>query len=404
MRLIQFDIRTLLASEAAIRLLFALVMFLMAKHFRRARGLRQLAFAFLATAGGIGFFLMRSLFPAKIDVLFSNGLYCVSNLLIYAGICALIHVRPRLTLPVGIALLSTLVLWLHRAADETVLRLAIITITDLLLRSVLMADLLRNLQRGVIVQWITALVGSFMLCDAVRVLATCHYGIPTDVFQYNVTQSAYIAASLITSCGIGAFSLALAAHEVMDSLEHRARRDSLTGAYNRMGIEELLTAEIARSRRTLAPLCLALLDIDNFKLFNDSGGHAMGDDVLRRITACIHSNIRPYDALGRLGGDEFLLLLPGMTVPDADAICRRILKVVTALPSYPVAGCSPTVSMGLTELAPSDSDLEFIARADRALYAAKHLGRNCVQMKLAPDRTDRSFDQVEASREVPLAD
>lgn len=385
--LIQFDIRTLLVSEAAVCLLFSLVMLLMAKHYPYVGGLRQLSLKFVATTGGISFFLMRSLFPYKLDVLLSNGLYCISNLFAYIGISALLQVRPRLRLPILLAVLSTVALTYYRGAGQTDIRIAIISLVDLLLRAFLMVALLRNLRRGAAVKMLAVFTGLFLLCDAVRMIATFHYGAPTDVFQYNVTQADYIAISLLANCGIGIFSLALAAREVTGAIERRARRDSLTGALNRLGMEEQLAVEMERLRRTQTACCVALMDVDNFKSFNDSGGHALGDKVLQRIAACVHANLRSYDVFGRIGGDEFMLLLPGLAAPDAVAVCRRMVKAIAALPHDSAAGASPTVSLGLTEIELSDSSEAILVRADKALYAAKRLGKNGVEMELAATGT-----------------
>lgn len=363
-------------------LLCALVLLLMSRHSHDVDGLRQLSVNFIATSSGISIFLMRALFPLKIDVLLSNAFYCISNLFLYLGVAMLLKFRPRLRMPTLIAILSTMALASFRKGDQVVIRIAIITMTDLALRSFLFVGLLHDMRRNGIVKIITIFTGLFILADALRTSATMVYGGPADVFQYNITQVSYIALSFLANCGIGVFIIALAGREVAASIERWAHLDPLTGALNRLGMEKLLVTEMDRSRRTENSCSVAILDIDDFKKFNDTGGHALGDEVLRKISECVRQNLRSYDALGRMGGDEFLLLLPGSTSYDGVALCNRILRVIEALPPYSVVGFSPTVSMGLTVMHVSDSCEKILERADRGLYAAKRLGKNCVATEL----------------------
>jgi len=321
---------------------------------------------------------MRALFPLKIDVLLSNALYCFSNIFLYLGIAALVKFRPFLRMPTLIAILSTLIMGCFRKGDQIVIRIAIITITDLVLRSFLFVSLLRNVRGNGLAKVIAIFTGLFILADALRTAATIVYGGPAGVFQYDVTQVSYLAFGFFASCGIGVFTIALAGREVAASIERWAHLDPLTEALTRRGMEKLLATEIDRSRRTGDPCSVAILDIDDFKKFNDTGGHALGDEVLRKIGECIHQNLRSYDALGRMGGDEFLLLLPGSTSYEGAALCNRILKAIQALPPYPAIGSSPTVSMGLTVIDASDSSETLLERADRGLYVAKRLGKNCL--------------------------
>ncbi|CAN5675006.1 hypothetical protein BH10ACI4_BH10ACI4_11410 [soil metagenome] len=380
--IIQFDIKTVLVSEIAVCLLFASVMSLMARHQQYIKGLRQLAISFLATAGGFSFFLMRSFFTHKIDVLISNSLYCVSNVLLYLGISSLLVVKtPRLRFPVLLAALSTIALSCILGEHYLTLRIEVMTIADLVLRAFVFNMLLRNLSRGPTVKLLASFVGIFILGDVARIIATYHYGGPADVFQYNATQSAYLALTLLANCAIGVFSLGLAAREMATSLERRAHVDSLTGVLNRFGIETLMASELTRAQRVGTPLSIAILDVDEFKAFNSRGGHALGDDVLRQVAACITRNLRDYDACGRIGGDEFVLLFPNVESSKADTICRRILQAIESLPDDATVGWVPTVSMGLTQANAADSVESMLARADRALYAAKRSGKNCVEIE-----------------------
>jgi diguanylate cyclase (GGDEF)-like protein len=383
--ILQFDIGTLLAAEMLIGLTFALVLFILANRFPQLRGPSQIAWAFLSGAGGIFILLLRGHMPLLLNVLWCNGLLMGTNLLFYAGFCSLLGIRPRFRFPVATAVITLLCLVYFTAWENRIdIRIILLSTNAVLMRVNPVIDLMRYRNRSLIVRWLMFSIILWMASDTLRVVATIIHSSPQNFFQYNFIQSAYVTIGIFASCGLGIFSMALFAREITESLERRARRDPLTGAFNRLGIEELLTIELERSHRTRVTLSLALLDIDHFKAFNDSGGHAAGDEVLRNVVACISRHLRPFDACGRIGGDEFLVLLPGSSAPNIAAICDRILREVAALLPHTASGITPTVSIGFTEADAFDTVTGILARADRALYSAKNQGRNCAQMELAP--------------------
>ena len=167
--------------------------------------------------------------------------------------------------------------------------------------------------------------------------------------------------------------------ELLRQVEDEATRDFMTGTLNRRGIERALLVEIGRSNRFGIPLTVALIDVDAFKQINDSLGHAEGDRTLLSVSRSIGRSLRAYDTIGRYGGDEFLVILPNSTAIEALHVMERVRKDVAA-----VASESPTLSIGITSLVPGEAQLDLIARADQALYAAKDDGRNCTRMILAP--------------------
>jgi two-component system, cell cycle response regulator len=168
--------------------------------------------------------------------------------------------------------------------------------------------------------------------------------------------------------------------EAQRVVEELARTDALTGIRNRGAILEILEVEIARAEREGTSLGLGMLDIDHFKEVNDSSGHAAGDEVLREVVRRIVSVLRPYDTLGRFGGEEFLLVVPGVDVLELGVVCERIRRVVTASP-IEVSGHSFAITASLgAALRKRESPDGLIARADYALYTAKDDGRDRVVM------------------------
>ena len=386
---VHFDIATLFVTEALVCLIFSLVLYVLAKRFPDVPGPMRLAQGFFVAIISILFFLFRGYMPLTVSVLLGNGLVWAAYLLFYIGTATLIGFRPRLRVPILLAIVSLAPMAYFTAIHDLIsVRTIIVSITGVLLQINMFVDLVRNSRRGVVVQSLTVFVGLAMSGDAVRAVVTALHGVPANIFQDDFAQSVHLLMGLIAACGLGVFSMALIAREITASIERNARRDALTGALNRLGIEELLAIEMERARRTFVPLSVALLDIDHFKAFNDTGGHATGDEVLRNIVGAISHQLRTFDACGRIGGDEFLVVLPGSTAPDIAAVCNRILREVASLPPHAASGIAPTVSIGFTQADVYDTVVDLLARADRALYAAKHQGRNCAQMELAPLRTE----------------
>ncbi len=172
--------------------------------------------------------------------------------------------------------------------------------------------------------------------------------------------------------------------ETRDALHYQATHDSLTGLLNRTAIIERANLELERSMRSGEPLSLALLDIDFFKQVNDTYGHLIGNEVLTMVGQLINCIVRPYDGVGRWGGEEFLLVLPDTGLEVATRIAERVrMQVSTHSLELPSGLHLPiTVSIGVssTEIEPTNLMLldTLFQRADTALYRAKQNGRNQV--------------------------
>jgi diguanylate cyclase (GGDEF)-like protein len=164
------------------------------------------------------------------------------------------------------------------------------------------------------------------------------------------------------------------------ALERLALTDSLTGLSNRRAGERALDREVARARRAGSPFSLALLDLDRFKDINDIHGHAVGDDVLCEVSRILTSTFRASDLAVRWGGDEFLVLLPDVTLEGAAVFAERARFQVESLivPGIPRV----TISGGIVEVQPDENPRTAIARADTKLYEAKADGRNRVKTGL----------------------
>jgi diguanylate cyclase (GGDEF)-like protein len=164
-------------------------------------------------------------------------------------------------------------------------------------------------------------------------------------------------------------SIAIERAEFLSRLERVARTDDLTGLPNHRAWEEELPREVARASREDSPLCVAILDLDHFKDYNDRHGHQAGDLLLKEIAASWQQRLRATDVLARYGGEEFALALPGCLAVEAESLLERLRE---AMPH------GETCSAGLAWWNGEESAQALFGRADSALYVAKARGRDRV--------------------------
>lgn len=162
-----------------------------------------------------------------------------------------------------------------------------------------------------------------------------------------------------------------------EELREQATRDSLTRLWNRAAILDILQRELGRARRGEASVSIILADLDYFKRINDTYGHLVGDAVLRETATRMRTAIRPYDEIGRYGGEEFLLVLPRCGAEAAVALGERLQKAVNEEAIILDEGAIPiTLSLGIASSETVKDMQAFLAAADTALYRAKDNGRN----------------------------
>jgi len=171
-----------------------------------------------------------------------------------------------------------------------------------------------------------------------------------------------------------------------EALRQQATHDGLTGLLNRSAVMEILHKEVERSGREKQPLSLLLVDLDHFKEINDVYGHLVGDAVLREASGRMKSAIRRYDSIGRYGGEEFLVVLPGCDGGGGVAQAER-LRLALAREPFSIGGQAITITCSLgcalcSGFSPSDAD-SLVREADLALYVAKEHGRNRIESHCA---------------------
>ncbi len=161
-----------------------------------------------------------------------------------------------------------------------------------------------------------------------------------------------------------------------EQLETQATTDRLTGIYNRMKFDKTIKREVQRAARYHSPLSLLIFDIDRFKNVNDSYGHSAGDEVLRRLSRLVSSNIRETDIFARWGGEEFVILTPGINLNEAASVANQLREKIENYDFEKPPRV--TASFGVASFKAEDSASRLITRADDALYQAKKNGRNQV--------------------------
>jgi diguanylate cyclase (GGDEF)-like protein len=166
----------------------------------------------------------------------------------------------------------------------------------------------------------------------------------------------------------------------LGTMRDLAERDALTGLHNRRSFDEYLGAEVARFERYNRPFALLMLDIDHFKAINDTHGHDVGDQAIKRVAGLVVSSLRDVDIAARYGGEEFAVILPETNLPRALEVAERIRQRVEAT-STPQMRL--TISAGVAAAPESSADgKDLVRKADAALYASKHGGRNRVSEAL----------------------
>jgi diguanylate cyclase (GGDEF)-like protein len=175
-----------------------------------------------------------------------------------------------------------------------------------------------------------------------------------------------------------AFAFSLITNRQREQLIRLATRDPLTGARNRRALDEKLKDVVHGFKRSGSSASLLLLDLDHFKKVNDAHGHAVGDQILKRVTEIINLRIRVTDSLYRVGGEEFVVVLEDQALERAAHLSEQLRTLVEANELAPEK--SVTISLGVAELRRDESANEWLRRADEALYCAKREGRNSTRL------------------------
>ena len=218
---------------------------------------------------------------------------------------------------------------------------------------------------------------------SVAILPVVHHGVTTGVMA--VTREQTNAFSAMETGLLEAISdqlgLAIRHTQLFDELRRGSQHDDLTGLGNRRLLRIRLEDELHRAERFGQDVSILAIDIDYFKALNDRHGHPTGDASLRKLAGLMTRNLRRIDTIARIGGEEFVVLLPRTNLEEAQGVAEKLRSMV-ARTEFPGGEGQPggtlTVSVGAAVLRPEETGADLLARADTALYQAKDQGRNCV--------------------------
>ena len=309
------------------------------------------------------------------------GLCCLSNALIAIGFVQ--RIRPQASMAplliaaaVAAALIATMIftfpqrdlrdaVWLYFAAAMLV---------------VAAASVARSFRKASLPERATiAMLTLFVAVDFGLGTLALGQGSSGESDRHQLFRTVLVLLYPLAFIGVGLFSVFLVAADLAETMRKLATSDQLTGIYNRRGFEESAERAIRNAQRQGQPLAVAIADIDNFKAVNDRHGHSAGDRALKHFSSRIERMVRRGDLIGRIGGEEFALLLVNARTQDAIEVVERIRRDIAAMPVEGPARIVMTASFGVTGLRPGDISLAaLLARADRALYRSKIEGRDRV--------------------------
>ena len=242
--------------------------------------------------------------------------------------------------------------------------------------------LISNLQQSNVPAEMRAFVEKFSLMSLLAVPIQTKDAVLGAFISLGSESKTFNDDDVATAAALADFTaIALENAGLFAELQRTAITDSLTGAYNTRFFHEILGRETARAERYTTPLSLLMIDIDSFKLVNDTFGHVVGNKVLTQIANTLKQSVRTTDFVFRCGGDEFGVVLPGTNLEGAMHVAEKILQKVESADILTSLGYTGpvTVSIGLSEYHRGSHFETLVAEADQALYASKRSSKNCAR-------------------------
>ena len=363
--------------------MLAAVMLLAWRSFGRPHHALVWAIAFSVATGEWAANLLMRLYADNDPWLYAAiaGLSCLSNALIAIGFVqrgrAQASMVPLLLAAAGAALLIALVTFVipHHGFRD-----AIWLFFGGLMLVVSAANVARSLRVATVPERAIALMlVLFASIDFGTAAAALGQGASGHGEGFALFRTVLVLLYPLAFIGVGLFSVFLVAADLAENMRMLATSDELTGMYNRRGFEDSADRAIRNAQRQRQPLAVVVADIDNFKTINDRHGHSAGDRALKHFANRLERLVRRGDLIGRIGGEEFALLLVNTRAQDAVEVVERIRRDIAAMPVEGPGKIEMTASFGVTGLRPGDIALAaLLSRADRALYRSKIDGRDRV--------------------------
>ena len=381
--LFQFDVRTIALFVGMTFFVQASVIGAQAyliRELKQYRGVSAALLANLCVAVGIMLRLFEDRLPGFLTIILSNTLLLVGTGLFYIALSQFTEFTYSKAFVIGvIATVLSFLVYFTYWQDDIGRRIIAHSLGSVAIAVIVINQLWRiqktTLRFSAILMLVSFLFhGIFLILRTVSIILNP----PPDPFSLSPVQSATYLLSFALSFFWSMGFILMVSQRLRNDLMEVATIDVLTRIPNRRATQAFLEKELSRAQRNQSEFSVLLIDIDNFKQVNDRWGHSVGDDVLVKTAAIFQSMVRKQDWVGRWGGEEFLMILPGSPDCDAESLAERVRsEIANSEYSYGVESFGITVSIGITCAKPSDQIDQILKNADQALYRAK-LTKNAV--------------------------
>ncbi|MFT6430014.1 MAG: diguanylate cyclase (GGDEF)-like protein [Halopseudomonas sp.] len=391
----QLDLASLGVALSLVTLSMTLLLSIAAWHAGSDKGLRHWAVGNFALMIGLLLNVNQDLIHHSISIVLANGLMTLGLGVTWLGIRAFKGTSQPQAWPIAAALLMMTSLWLLRfQMDSFPARLGVASIVLASMSLLCARELLIPAEQPLrTAYWLTG--GIALLCAAglsVRAAFSLSPLAPITALSDSPLQSATLLGAMVAQIGLASGFILMTHYRATMALHRLSERDALTDTLNRRSLLRQATGVLTKASEFDIPVTLIMMDADHFKRINDNFGHQTGDAVLCHMVSRIRQHLRTDDLLGRFGGEEFILVLPGLDTDSAAQVAERIRLGLCSQPwqtgGYPV-NLSISLGVACSDQQGYNFDL-LLGAADRALYQAKALGRNRVELAGAPenDRKD----------------
>lgn len=374
-------------------LILSAAFFLLWLHQRNRRYILALGFAYIAFGGG---FLFQYFLPLGLPIskLISNVLVIGGAMSMTLGALSRYGKTVPLTPLIAIACVGlTAYGWFEVVQPSLAWRVYAINFTFGAISLVLAAELRQVARRRTVDNFLLWTAFFWGLSLFVRPIVALSIESLSENHDHFYGSLYWITLTFLAAIFLLLFALTLisaVALDVMDDLKRESNTDVLSGLLNRRGFEEDADSLLWSARRKGMPVALIVCDLDRFKAINDTYGHACGDSVIATFAQCLSGCVGTRHAAGRIGGEEFAVLLPGANLSTGRLFAEGVRASFStlAVPGLPQS-TRFTASFGVAEWVEGESVTQLVARADLALYDAKKAGRDCVRVASSPSRTPR---------------
>ncbi|GIL39945.1 hypothetical protein TMPK1_21820 [Rhodospirillales bacterium TMPK1] len=371
----------LLALLALVALMGTLCL-VVGRHGRTSEPLRRYGWGMVCLAVGLAITLM-SFLPSPVRLIVGNGLFAFATIPLVSGV--LLHTRYRLNMQlvwVIFAVTLAALAWNNLGSSRPlslnyVATLPISNLLQLYAAYALLRDPPRDARSGGRMLAVSFIL-SRLVADALVVVFLAGYGGTTESERFDIIASTFSLVQMVIAVTNTLALLWVEVRKMEAELERIAFEDSLTRLPNRRAVQSWFEQEVARATRRGETFAMLIVDLDRFKNLNDTYGHQAGDAVLAHVAATLNAQRRADDLLGRIGGEEFLLLLTGIDAEHANEVADRMRESMASSPiTLRGQRVQVTLSGGFAMFDAEGTDWHTLfALADERLYAAKRNGRN----------------------------